>query len=58
MIDVYMLENRDGKYAKKAEKIIDEVLREQTLDVDVITGATRTSKAILKEIERALKKKG
>ncbi len=39
-----------------AEVILDEVLRQQTLGVDAISGATHSSKVILKAIEDALTK--
>lgn len=39
---------------KKAESIIDSVMLKQSLDVDVISGATISSKTILKSIENAL----
>jgi uncharacterized protein with FMN-binding domain len=41
---------------KKAEKIIDEVVNSQSLQVDTVTGATVSSKVILKAIENALGK--
>ena len=47
---------QDDEYAQKAEGVIDNVLTEQSLKVDVITGATITSKALLKAIENALNK--
>ncbi len=39
---------------KPAEAIVDEIVREQSLDVDVVTGATRSSLVILKAAENAL----
>ena len=39
---------------KPAEAIVDDVVRRQSLDVDVVSGATRSSKVILKAIEIAL----
>jgi uncharacterized protein with FMN-binding domain len=39
---------------KKAESIIPQVIEKQTLEVDVVSGATGSSKAILKAIETAL----
>jgi uncharacterized protein with FMN-binding domain len=39
---------------KKAEIIIDQVVDSQSLQVDTITGATVSSKVILKAIENAL----
>ena len=40
---------------KKAEKIIESIVREQSLDVDVVSGATLSSNAILKAVETALR---
>lgn len=40
---------------KKAEKITERIIEKQSLDVDVVTGATGSSKAILKAVEDALK---
>lgn len=40
---------------KKAEKITDRIIEKQSLQVDTITGATGSSKAILKAVEDALK---
>lgn len=37
------------------DEIISRVLNQQTLGVDVVTGATASSKAVLKAIENALK---
>jgi len=37
------------------DEIISRVLNQQTLGVDAITGATASSKAVLKAIENALK---
>jgi len=44
------------RYSRKAQSIVDTVIAYQSLDVDVITGATTTSKAYLKCIENALDK--
>jgi uncharacterized protein with FMN-binding domain len=54
--DIKILENRDTPHAKKAEAVIPEILAQQRNDVDAISGATTTSKALLKAIEGALKK--
>lgn len=40
----------------KAEQIVDDVLSNQTLEVDAISGATYSSNIILKAIENALEK--
>ncbi len=48
------LARHDNGKGEPAEAIIDTVLREQSLDVDCVTGATVSSKVILKSIEDAL----
>jgi uncharacterized protein with FMN-binding domain len=40
---------------KKAETITDDIISHQSLDVDVVSGATASSKAILMAVEDALK---
>ena len=50
-----LLEHQTGE-GLSAEGILDHVLDAQTLDVDVITGATYSSILILKAIEDALEK--
>jgi uncharacterized protein with FMN-binding domain len=39
---------------KKAEKITEKIIRDQSLDVDAVSGATGSSIAILKAVENAL----
>jgi len=52
---ISILKNRsEDEHAKKAEDIVDRVLKAQSLKIDVVTGATTTSKALLKAIETAL----
>lgn len=53
-MDIEILKHRNGK-GKKAEVIIDDVIKEQSLLVDAVTGATISSRAIFKAIEDALK---
>lgn len=48
--------NQTSTYLNTSETIIKRVLEKQSLDVDVVTGATATSKGILKAIENALNK--
>jgi len=40
---------------KKAEKIIEHVIERQSLEIDAVSGATASSKAILKAVENALR---
>jgi uncharacterized protein with FMN-binding domain len=39
---------------RKAERIIDQIIEKQDLGVDAVSGATGSSKAILKAVENAL----
>ncbi|MDD3095996.1 MAG: FMN-binding protein, partial [Candidatus Marinimicrobia bacterium] len=52
---INILENRDSEYAKMAEGVAEKVLRRQGNDVDVVSAATATSKALLKAVENALR---
>ncbi|NBC30920.1 MAG: FMN-binding protein [Spirochaetes bacterium] len=53
MEEIELLRHDNGR-GEPAEAIIDDVLREQSLEVDTISGATISSKVILKSVERAL----
>lgn len=54
--EITNIELVDHQYGlgQKAESIIDKIMKQQSLKVDVISGATGSSKVILKAIERAL----
>lgn len=52
--DIIILNNRDTRYAKKAEEVVAEIIKEQTPNVDAVSGATSTSKALMKAVENAL----
>jgi len=49
-----ILKNRDSFYARQAEGIKYKLIREQKINIDAVTGATTTSKVLLKAIESAL----
>jgi uncharacterized protein with FMN-binding domain len=51
--NVTIVSHKCGK-GKPAEVIVNEVVRRQKLEVDAVSGATRSSKVILKAIEVAL----
>lgn len=51
--DIQLLEHVNGQ-GQNGEGVIPEVLDQQTVSVDVISGATLSSKTILKAIENAL----
>jgi uncharacterized protein with FMN-binding domain len=57
IVDIEVLENGTGnEYAKKGLGVIPRILREQSPEVDAVSGATVTSKALMKCVEKALKK--
>jgi len=47
-------EHYHSPVGKNAEKIIDKIIQKQSLDIDVVTGATMSSQSILKAVENAL----
>ena len=51
--DIIIKKHKNGRGAK-AEAITEEVVNRQSLEVDAVTGATNSSKVILKAIENAL----
>jgi uncharacterized protein with FMN-binding domain len=55
MTDIVVLDNGTGnEYARRGLKVIERILEKQTPAVDAITGATVTSKALMKCVEKAL----
>jgi len=43
---------------KNAEVLIDQIVQQQSLDLDAVSGATHSSKVILKAVETALDSRG
>lgn len=57
--NIEVLENgTENEYAQKGLGVIPRMLKEQTPEVDAISGATVSSKALMKCVEKALKKAG
>lgn len=54
--DIELL-NHKNERGKPAESVVDEVVKEQKITVDTVSGATNSSKVILKAIENALEGK-
>ncbi len=52
--DINIIQNRKSDYARFAEGVIPKILITQKTNVEAITGATTTSKCILKAVENAL----
>lgn len=51
--DIRLLEHKYDR-GGPAEAVVDDIIKEQSLDVDVVSGATNSSKTILKAVENAL----
>lgn len=49
-------DNETPDYFKQAETIFDEVVKKQSVDVDVVTGATYSSNGIINGLKEALEK--
>ena len=52
--EIELIRHVRSPIGKKAEKITERIIEAQSLDVDIISGATGSSKAILKAVEHAL----
>lgn len=55
IVNIKVLQAGKNEHALKARAVLEEVIAKQSLQVDTVAGATTTSKALLKAIERALK---
>lgn len=53
-IDTIVIQEHKTGMGRKAEQIVDRVIEEQSLQVDAVSGATGSSKIILKAIENAI----
>ncbi|KAB3531557.1 FMN-binding protein [Alkaliphilus serpentinus] len=51
---IKIINHKSSGFGKKAEAIVNSVIQKQSLQVDAISGATGSSKIILKAIEKAL----
>jgi uncharacterized protein with FMN-binding domain len=52
--DIVLVSNTKSEYGEKASVIKDRIIEAQSLQVDIISGATISSKSILKAVEKAL----
>lgn len=51
--DIKLIQHKNGK-GKPAEKLVDTIIEEQSVQVDTVSGATNSSKVIMKAVENAL----
>ena len=54
IININIVEHSCSPIGKKAETIIGKIIEKQSLDVDVISGATLSSKTLLMAVQNAL----
>ena len=54
IISINVIRHFCSPVGKRAEIIIENIITRQSLDVDIVSGATVSSKAILKAVENAL----
>ncbi len=54
IVEIDILKNKDTRYAKMAEDVTDRIIKAQNPNVDAISGATATSKALMKAVENSL----
>lgn len=54
IVKIEIIQHFCSPFGKKAEKIIDSIIDSQNLNVDAVSGATASSKTILKAVENAL----
>ena len=53
IVEIVLLEHRNGR-GTPAERIIDDILAQQIIDVDAVSGATNSSTVIKKAVDNAL----
>ncbi len=53
IVSINLLEHRNER-GKRAEKIINNIISEQRIDTDAISGATNSSNVIKKAVENAI----
>jgi len=53
--DIKILNNRDSSYSRYAEAVLFRIIEHQNANVNAITGATTSSKVLMKAVENALK---
>lgn len=54
--DIEILQNRQNYHGIKAQEVLQRVIDEQSLNVDSVSGASNSSKGLLKATEDALEK--
>lgn len=53
--EIILIQNRDNDPSREAEVVLDRIVEAQSLNVDGVTGATVSSRSLMKAVESALK---
>lgn len=53
--EIIAIQNKDNEPSEMAEGVFDKIIEAQSIDVDGISGATASSKALLKAVENSVK---
>lgn len=56
VVTINVVQNRDNQQSADAVAVLDKIIEAQSLDVDAVTGATATSRALTKAVENALRR--
>ena len=54
IVKIEVSQHNGTKYPKKAERVLKRIIDSQTPNVDVVSGATTVSKALMKAVENSL----
>ena len=55
LVKIDIIQHKASEIGKKAEIIIPQIIEKQSLDIDAVSGATASSKTLLKAVENALR---
>lgn len=55
VIDIIVVQNRDNDPSREAEAVVRRIVEAQSLDVDLVSGATASSRALLQAAENAIR---
>ena len=56
VIDIIVIQNKDNAPSIEAESVLSRIVEAQSLEVDGISGATVSSRSLMKAVENALKR--
>ncbi|WP_414674511.1 FMN-binding protein [Mesotoga sp. UBA6090] len=54
IVEIRIVQNRSDRYARSAEVLTDRIVEAQSLEVDLVTGATASSESIVASVMAAI----